>query len=133
MLLKFLFIYSTFQLGIIPEHDLSLYKIPDYQEGLIITTTWFVDYTVKARIFKYAFISGGMTTFMFKWQNQVNYYPIRTDFTFGAGIKYKNVEVGWSHECYHPIAPNSYAIPLPRIDSMQEIFYVKCLIGKEPE
>jgi hypothetical protein len=123
---------SSIEFGMIPGHNLSLYKIPEYNLNINISQTYYADLQERLDITKYAFISGGLTSYFLTWKTfQADFYPLRMDFNFGVGFKYKYLEIGYKHGCFHPIAPNIYAIPLPKIDASQDNFYIKATINNK--
>jgi hypothetical protein len=129
-LLKIFALSSTIELGFIPGHDMSLFEIPDYQLHINIAQTYYFDYHAELDITKYAFIEGGITSFSIPYTGDASFYPIRVDYDLGAGLRYKCLEAGWRHGCFHPIAPNVSNMPLPKIDAHQDAFYIKATIGK---
>ena len=130
-LLASITVSGVLQLGYMPGHTMSLYEIPTDHQYIDVSHTWVFDYQATARLFKIGFITGGMTSYSLSTSSIVEYYPIRMDFDIGAGLRYGPLEIGWFHGCYHPIAPNTEIIPLPRIDSGNDFFYVKVKMGKE--
>ena len=118
------------ELGYIPGHDLSLYSLEDTHKSVLnIDHTGYADFQAKLSITKYAEINGGITSFVFPVRDKVEGYPYRMDFNIGAELHYKNVSVGCEQRCYHPIAPNINTLPLPRLDSSNNRFYVKVTLG----
>jgi hypothetical protein len=120
-------VYSV-ELGLIPGHDVSMYVVPKEQTMLNVGLTLYADFNTELKITKYAFVSGGLQAFSLAKKNEANMYPIRMDYTMGAGLRYGVLEAGWRHECYHPIAPSVKIVPFPRIDSSKDIFYIKAVI-----
>jgi hypothetical protein len=121
---------SVLLLGYMPGTQLSLYEIPTDHQVIDVSHTWTADYQATARLLKIGFVTGGMTCYSLSTGSIVDYYPIRMDFDFGAGLRHGPWEIGWYHGCYHPIAPNCEFMPLPRLDASQNLFYIKVKIGK---
>ena len=130
-LLAAITVSGVLQLGYMPGHTISLYEIPADHQYIDVSHTWVCDYQATARIFKIGFIAGGMTAYSLSTSNITDYYPIRMDFSMGAGLRRGPWEIGWAHGCYHPIAPNVVTMPLPKIDSGNDMFYIKIKIGKD--
>jgi hypothetical protein len=130
-LLANIIVSGVLQLGYMPGHTMSLYAIPTEHQYIDVSHTWVADYQATARLFKIGFVTGGMTAYSLSTSNIVDYYPIRMDFDIGAGLRWKVWEVGWSHGCYHPIAPNVETMPTPRIDLGSDMFYIKVKMGAE--
>ena len=122
---------GVLQLGYMPGHTMSLYMIPTDHQYIDVSHTWVADYQATARLFKIGFITGGMTAYSLSTSNIIDYYPLRMDFDIGAGLRKGFWEIGWQHGCYHPIAPNVEIMPMPRIDSGSNFFYIKVKMGAE--
>jgi hypothetical protein len=121
---------GVLQLGIIPGHTMAMYGTVDNMVALDVQRTYFVDYQARAEVFKYGFLTGGFTSYSMPFLRGANFYPFRVDYTLGAGLRTKNLELGWAHGCFHPIAPNLAVYPLPKVDSGYDQFYVKVFMGK---
>ena len=130
-LLANIIVSGVLQLGYMPGHTMSLYQIPDTHQFVDVSHTWVADYQATARIFKIGFITGGMTSYSLSTVSAADYYPLRMDYDFSAGLRHGPWEIGRYHGCYHPIAPNCENMPLPKLDASQNLFYVKIKIGKE--
>lgn len=120
---------GVLQFGIIPGHQMSLYNLNYMQECLNVDQTIFVDYTARADVFKYGFLTGGFSSYSLAANKGLDFYPFRQDYTLGAGFQYKNFEIGYFHGCYHPIAPNVLEILPYKIDSGNDQFYIKIKMG----
>jgi hypothetical protein len=131
-LLAHILVSGVLQLGIIPGHGMALYDHLDDFILVNIRQTCFVDYTAEAEIYKYVFLNGGFTSYSLPALKGFDFYPFRADYTMGAGLRAGRFELGWYHGCYHPIAPCTYHVPLPKIDASTDLFYLKIKIGGKP-
>jgi len=131
LFLKILLLTCSIELGYIPGHDLGLYEIHETSQHIInIDHTLYFDYKVNLEIAKYGFITGGITSYSMPFSSNDGFYPFRSDFMLGAGFKYKYIQIGWEHGCYHPLSPNASTFPLPMVNAAQDRFYLKAEIGR---
>ena len=56
------------------------------------------------------FVGANITTYATPSENQSQWYPsfspFRDTYQFEAGLSYNGIEIGWVHECSHPVATN---------------------------
>lgn len=56
------------------------------------------------------FMGANVTTYATPSEVQSQWYPsfspFRDTYQFEAGLFFRGIEVGWLHECSHPVAPN---------------------------
>jgi hypothetical protein len=130
-LLNAILVSGVLQFGLVPGHNLCLFKIPDYTDNIYIGQTYIVDYQATANILKVGFLTGGFTSYQWATPAKINFYPYRIDYAFGAGLKYKTWEAGWKHGCFHAIACNVSELPLPKLDLSQDYFYMKVEMGRQ--
>lgn len=68
----------------------------------IVTTEFAVEAELKG-----AFVGGGVRTPAYckdkSYLKPGGYYPLQGSYDFGAGYRYKSLEVGYSYTCQHPI------------------------------
>lgn len=126
-----LFFWSSLYLGIIPGHQLSMYKIPEHQEWLVINQTYLADFKFNVTIKKYIEIYGGVTTFTFKTGNGLDFYPFRSDYQSGISLKYSFIKLSYDYGCYHPLTPLCDKSPLPKLDASQQRIGIEFQIGKK--
>jgi hypothetical protein len=126
-------VWSNVYLGIVPGHQLSMYKIPYQQEILDINQTFLSEFTLYINFHRYLTVFGGVSTYSFKNANILNFYPCRSDFRTGVKLNYKFVSFEYEHGCYHPMSPNCPEMPLPQVDASQDRFGINFAIGKEPQ
>jgi hypothetical protein len=129
-LLSGLLLSGVLQFGLIPGHSMAEYGQVDQMTILDAQHTVFVDYQATAR-YGMLFVTGGFTSYSLPARQGVDFYPFRADYVYGAGLRRGPIELGYSHGCYHPIAPNMVIYPLPKIDSGYDQFYIKIKMGKE--
>ena len=78
-------------------------------------------------LFNYLFIGGAIKTYMYG-TNDYDYWPFESDYLFKAGLRYKNIEIGFKHFCLHPVRPyEMYYQPQGSTDGSYEEFYIRLL------
>jgi hypothetical protein len=67
-----------------------------------------------------------------KARNWDQWIPHQMTYQLGAGIELKNVKIGWSHTCYHPMMPfmvyHRYVLLASSEGSVND-FYVRFSVG----
>jgi hypothetical protein len=134
-LLKTIILSMSLEGGLIPGHNVSMYPLSldeSYESPMFYTsTTAYSGMSFSIDLAKYFYFSGNITTYQWAKKDEVNFYPFRLDFITGAGVKFKSISLGWTHGCYHPIAPNINIFPYGKIDSSYERVFAKIEIRKE--
>jgi hypothetical protein len=139
LFLKTLILSFAIEGGIIPGHDMEMYPM-DYmfpieasygtREIVNIDRSFYTEMSCDMEIWKHFYINGGMTAY--EWSTKIGFesYPFRMDYLFGAGFKYKSIQIGYAHECMHPIAPNEIIFPYGKIDAAYDRVFIKAEIKK---
>jgi hypothetical protein len=123
---------STFEGGIIPGHEISLYEVPDEQQQLNVKRSFYTDMQLHLDFGKLFYISGGMTAYEWGMKKvSVEYYPFRMDFLFGMGVKWKTLTFGYAHGCFHAVMPNVAIAYQGKIDAGQDRVFVKAEISQK--
>jgi hypothetical protein len=123
---------STFEGGIIPGHEVSLYEIPDEQQELNVKRSFYTDMQIKLDFGKLLYVSGGMTAYEWGMKKiSASYYPFRMDFLFGTGIHWGALTLGYAHGCFHPVMPNVAIAYQGKIDAGQDRIFVKAEISNK--
>jgi len=64
-----------------------------------------VSFTGEIEILKTIFIGGSMLTNMSLIINPIGFFPSDIWYSFNTGIRISNFEIGFRHNCFHPIQP----------------------------
>lgn len=124
-LFNIIFLFYSLEMGVIFDQHIAMYQTNDPFFSLIKPdNVLYVDYKNEL-IYKYFYISGGITTYSFMMEKSKYLYPTRNDYNFGIGIKYKQLKIGIEHDCFHPIAPNLPSYPLPKLDYSSNRIFIK--------
>ena len=79
---------------------------------------------------KLVFVSAGTTSYQVSnVGNIVNFCPVRMDYPIGVGFRFKKIELGYFYSCFHPVIPEMYIPPLPKIDAAISRIYIKYRSG----
>jgi hypothetical protein len=128
-LLANILVSGVLQLGVIPGHTMALYGQMDQMQYVDVHHTVLVDYQAEAEFWKHGFISGGFTSYSLPAAKGFDFYPFRADYDYGAGARAGRFELGYSHLCMHPLAPNMERFPLPMVNGGYDMFYLKIKMG----
>ena len=64
---------------------------------------YYVHFDTEVLLLDHLFIGGSTKIFMQPVKDSYQFYPIENDYLFRAGIRYKRFEVGFRHQCNHPV------------------------------
>ena len=77
----------------------------------------------EVEVAQYLFVGGHVTTYMWAQDDSWTQSPLRADYGFRAGVRFRGLELGWKHFCSHPVAPNWNLIrELPYEASYDQIY-----------
>ena len=77
-------------------------------------------------VFDHFFIGGAVKTYMKNKATDRSFLPFETDYLLKAGLRYKNLELGFRHFCLHPVRPyEMYYQPQGSADGAYEEFYIR--------
>jgi len=128
--LKTIFLTFAIEGGLIPGHDVALtnnYSFID-KSTISLNQSFYTDMQFTIDFGKYFFISGGLTSYQWAHKGEADFFPFRMDYQFGAGAKYKSVEIGWAHDCFHQVMPYMILQQYEKLDVSHTRFYVKAKI-----
>jgi hypothetical protein len=92
----------AFQLGCAPNVIMSMYDPPPsviLQESEII-----ISFDAEIRAWDLLYVGGNVSVPMWKVSG-ITFFPNELQSIFKAGLRYKGIEIGWSHLCVHPVVP----------------------------
>jgi hypothetical protein len=130
--LNTLILAFSFQGGLIPTNNVSLYPISQEQiiTDIKIDRSYYTDLQIDLEAFKYFHFIGGMTSYQWGNGRFTSFYPFRMDFNIGAEITYKSFTVGYAHACFHPISPSRQMFD-GVIDALYDNFYFRVKIKRQ--
>jgi hypothetical protein len=111
-LAKIFLLGVTVQTGIVPGHSVALNNLQG-QEGLDTSYSIFFESNAELCIGKHLCLYGGMRAYCLRSNGTLNGYPFRMNFPLGLCLMVGGVEIGYHHECDHPMGPNTDRIPEP--------------------
>ena len=97
-LLIFLF---AFEFGYTPNIRVLQYEPSDCYYELIMYT----ELECEIFLFNFIFCGGGVRTYITPHNSFFNYAPNTTVYDFKFGLRFKGLEIGGRHRCFHPTFP----------------------------
>ncbi len=95
-------------------------------EHFLEQNIYYVTMETEAILLDYIFIGGVIKTYINDKPDDYTFSPFEADYLFKAGLRYKNLEVGFKHFCLHPVRPyEMYYEPQGSTDSGYEEFYIR--------
>jgi len=77
--------------------------------------------------YKFLYVGGGMDCY-FTPKSWNNYMPFQMTYILKAGLDFNTVQIGYEHDCFHPISPYSTIIGneiKPKYEGGSNKFFVK--------
>jgi hypothetical protein len=105
------------------------YKI-EYSDGYhfdVFTSpksSMYADIMLKLSAFKYITIQNNLETY-FVYNTGIAFSPFMSIYTFQIFGTYKWVEIGYKHQCIHPVISNNENMPLTLFSGKYDKLYVK--------
>ena len=89
-------------------------------------SVYYITLDTEVQLFEYIFIGGAIKTYFQGNLNSKSYSPFEADYLFKAGLRFKNLELGFRHLCLHPVRPyEMYYQPQGSTDGSYEEFYIR--------
>ena len=85
---------------------------------------YYVHFDTEVLMLDHFFIGGSTKIFMQPVKDNYQFFPIENDFLFKAGLRFKNIEAGFRHQCNHPILSNGVSSQGKSYGGFEE-FYVR--------
>ena len=122
--MNWLILLYFIELGYSPFYE-SLNVYDNYYSRIESENVLYINLDVEIRILDYIFVGGAVKTYMHGTDNY-NFWPFESDYLFKAGLRFKNLEVGFRHFCLHPVRPyEMYYQPQGSTDGAYEEFYIR--------
>ena len=80
----------------------SINVIPNDYEYIRNENVYYIHFDAEILILDHLFIGGSTKTFIQSQNESYQFYPIENDYLFKAGLRFKNIEAGFRHQCNHP-------------------------------
>lgn len=124
--MHWLIILYFIELGYSPFYD-SLNVTPENNNSIIRDeSVMYINLSMEIELFKYIFVGGMAKNYFQRKDNNYSFHPFEVDYLFKAGLRYKNIELGFRHFCLHPVRPyEMYYHPQGSTDSSYEEFYIR--------
>ncbi len=102
--MNWLIILYFIELGYSPFYD-SWNSLPVDELRISNENVFDVTLDAEVQIFDYFFMGGAIKSYFQDKENQDSFYPFESNYLFKAGLRYKNIELGFRHLCLHPVRP----------------------------
>lgn len=94
------FIFAL-EIGFLPQGDFIMYE---EFELIPVQYSIYTDLQAEIEIFDFFFVGGGVKTGAW-YHGGYTFFPHRSSYEFRAGFRWKLIEAGWRHYCFHPMTP----------------------------
>ena len=119
--MNWLILLYFLELGYAPYYG-SLNGSEKFQDQNIFYINVETEIVVLGRLF----FGGTVKTYINDKPGDYKFSPFEADYLFKAGLRYKNIEVGFRHFCLHPVRPmEMYYEPQGSNDGSYEEFYIR--------
>jgi hypothetical protein len=88
----------------LPSGGLALYDKP-VPEYVALSGSFYTELGAEAT-WGLFFASGSVKTPMWWNATTSSFWPFQAEYTVDAGMRWKDVRLGWMHTCYHPVVPD---------------------------
>ena len=92
------------QFGFSPNMWMLMYSPPPGLHA-VEQQQFYVDMDAEVRILGHVYIGGSLLVPEWKSGVSIDFMPSELQSLVRAGIRFDNVEIGWSHLCSHPVVP----------------------------
>jgi len=104
-MLNILLLTLFFQGSYMPNWNIN-YGINEYEyEHLDLTKAYQIELGIDLYFLKSFFIKGSIKNIFHSKKGELWYYPDCDQYRIACGIRYKELEIGYEHLCFHPIFP----------------------------
>ena len=121
--MNWLILLYFIELGYSPFYS-SVNVIPADYESIRTENVYYIHFDTEILMFDNFFIGGSTKIFIQPQNDSYQFYPIENDFLFKAGLRLKNIEAGFRHQCNHPILSNGVQSEGKSYGAFEE-FYIR--------
>ena len=105
--MNWLILLYFLEIGFAPQYQ-SLNVIRFDNESIVNENVYYIHFDTEVVILDHLFIGGSTKIFIQPEYKSYQFYPIENDFLFKTGLRFKNLEAGFRHQCNHPVS--SYGV-----------------------
>ena len=99
--MNWLILIYFIELGYSPFYQ-SLNVLPNEREYIKNENVYYIKFDAEIVLFDHFFIGGSTKTFIQPNGDGYDFFPIENNYLFKTGLRYKNLEIGFNHQCNHP-------------------------------
>lgn len=104
---KLILITLFFQGAYLPNYNLYYGINENEYEKLELDSAYYIEFGIDLYFYNLFFINGSINNLFHARKDELEFYPDCDKYQIAAGIRYKFIEIGYEHLCFHPIFPLS--------------------------
>lgn len=113
--MSWLILLYAIELGFAPVYQ-STNVIPGIEQ------VYYIDMDVEIIVQNFFFVGGDWKTYFQPCEAGHSFYPVEARYTFNTGLRYKNIEIGFEHQCIHPVVSGGADLLRERYGGHEEIY-----------
>lgn len=106
-MIKLLMITLFFQGAYLPDYNLYYGINENEYEKLELDSAYYIQFGIDLYFYNLFFINGSINNLFHAKKNELRFYPDCDQYRIALGVRYKYIEIGYEHFCFHPIFPFS--------------------------
>lgn len=119
--MNWLILLYFIELGYSPFYS-SLNVISNDYEYIRNENVYYIHFDAEIVLVDHIFIGGSTKIFTQPKNGSYQFYPIENDYLFRAGLRFKNIEAGFRHQCNHPVLSNGVQSQGKSYGSFEELY-----------
>lgn len=128
--MSWLALFFALEVGFLPMGFIGTY-FKETPIGVDLQGSGYVDIDLEFALFQYAFIGGGVKTYIYRYSNSRYFSPATVEYDFRAGLRFEPLELGFRHYCAHPVVPWVYFREIsPQWEGGYEELYLRLEVSK---
>lgn len=100
--MNWLILLYFIELGYAPIYQ-SANTLPDSYEFIQNENVYYINFNVEVLMFNHFFIGGSDKIYFQSNSNSYDFLPVESNFLFKTGLRYEKIELGFRHQCKHPL------------------------------
>lgn len=94
----------AFEVGMTPQVGMLAYN-ETISADAIEYGIYYTQLEAEMQFWQLLFIGGAVRTYIVPGNSDYTFSPRYSSYDFTAGLRYKMLELGWRHRCFHPMMP----------------------------
>ena len=101
--MTWLALFFAFEMGVVPQVGIIAYPEP-FEHDVIEWGVLYTQLEMEALLFGHVFLGGSVRTYVLPTEG-IDFSPRSSVYDFHAGLRWRMLEAGWRHRCFHPMMP----------------------------